>query len=95
MASSKKLDIDPELLIKSAQSIEEKTATFTQIYNSIFTAVSELKADFIGEAGTAFQQKIENYKPQFEDAEKNLKTYCQKLTQYAQDVRGVDQAMAS
>lgn len=95
MASSKKLDIDPQLLIKSAQSIEQQTTQFNAIYNSIFTAVAELKSDFIGEAGTAFQQKIENYKPQFEAAEKNLKTYCEKLINYAKDVEGVDRSLAS
>ena len=90
MSSSKRMDIDPAILTKSADAIEQKTAQFKEAYTSIYSAISEMKSDFIGQTATAYQKELEKYKPNFEEAEKKLKDYAAKIKKYAQDAQGVD-----
>ena len=55
-------DVTPEELEASASKIEGKTGEFTKAYTSIYTAVSDLRVTYKGEASDTFNQRIEGYK---------------------------------
>lgn len=80
-------DVTPEELEASATKIETKTGEFTKAYNSIYTAVSDLRVNYKGEASDTFNQRIEGYKNDFTAAEKALKNYVQFLRGYAAEMR--------
>lgn len=93
--SSVNFDVTPEELEASANKIEGKTSEFTKVYNSIYTAVSDLRVNFKGEASDTFNQRIEGYKNDFSAAEKALKEYVQFLREYASNIKGTDSTLMS
>lgn len=83
-------DVTPEELEASASRIEGKTGEFTKAYNNIYTAVSDLRVTYKGEASDTFNQKIEGYKNDFSAAEKTLKKYVQFLREYAAKMKATE-----
>lgn len=88
-------DVTPEELEASANKIEGKTSEFTKAYNSIYTAVSDLRVTFKGEASDTFNQRVEGYKNDFSAAEKALKEYVQFLREYATEIKGTENEIKS
>lgn len=88
-------DVTPEELETSANKIEGKTSEFTKAYNSIYTAVSDLRVTFKGEASDTFNQRVEGYKNDFSAAEKALKEYVQFLREYATKIKGTENEIKS
>ena len=88
-------DVTPEELEASASKIEEKTGEFTKAYNSIYTAVSDLRVTYKGEASDTFNQRIEGYKNDFSAAEKALKNYVQFLREYASKMKNTENEIKS
>lgn len=88
-------DVTPEELEASAGRIESKTSEFTKAYNSIYTAVSDLRVTYKGEASDTFNQRIEGYKNDFTAAEKTLKNYVQFLREYAAKMRSTESDIKS
>ena len=80
-------DVTPEELEAAATRIETKTGEFTKTYTSIYTAVSDLRVKYKGEASDTFNQRIEGYKNDFTAAEKALKNYVQFLREYAAEMK--------
>lgn len=85
--ASTTFDVTPEELEAAATRIETKTGEFTKTYNSIYTAVSDLRVTYKGEASDTFNQRIEGYKNDFTAAEKALKNYVQFLREYAAEMK--------
>ena len=83
-------DVTPEELQASATRIDAKITEFTKAYNSIYTAVSDLRITFKGEASDTFNKRIEGYKNDFSAAEKALRNYVQFLQEYASKVKSVE-----
>lgn len=83
-------DVTPEELEASAGKIETKTGEFTQTYNNIYTAVSELRVNYKGEASDTFNQRIEGYRNDFGAAEKALKNYVQFLREYSAKMKSTE-----
>lgn len=88
-------DVTPEELETSASKIEGKTSEFTKAYNSIYTAVSDLRVNYKGEASDTFNQRIEGYKNDFSAAEKALKNYVQFLREYATKMKTTENEIKS
>lgn len=88
-------DVTPEELEASASKIEGKISEFTKAYNSIYTAVSDLRVTYKGEASDTFNQRIEGYKNDFSAAEKALKNYVQFLREYAFNMKGTENEIKS
>ena len=88
-------DVTPEELEASASKIEGKIGEFTKAYNSIYTAVSDLRVTYKGEASDTFNQRIEGYKNDFSAAEKALKNYVQFLREYAAKMKGTENDIKS
>ena len=65
-------DVTPEELEASASKIEGKTGEFTKAYTSIYTAVSDLRVTYKGEASDTFNQRIEGYKKRLLRSRKSL-----------------------
>ena len=80
-------DVTPEELEAAAARIETKTGEFTKTYNSIYTAASDLRVTYKGEASDTFNQRIEGYKNDFTAAEKVLKNYVQFMREYAAEMK--------
>lgn len=80
-------DITPEELESSATRVEGKATEFVKEYNSIYTAVSDLRVSYKGESSDTFNQRIESYKTTFEAAKKALDNYVQFLRQYASEMK--------
>lgn len=80
-------DVTPEELEASATRIEGKTGEFVKAYSNIYTAVSDLRITYKGEASDTFNQRIDGYRNDFSAAEKALKNYVQFLREYAADMR--------
>lgn len=93
--ASVNFDVTPEELESTASKIEGKTSEFTKAYNSIYTAVSDLRVTFKGEASDTFNQRIEGYKNDFSAAEKALKNYIQCVREYATDVKNRENEIKS
>lgn len=83
-------DVTPEELESSASKIEGKTGEFTKAYNSIYTAVSDLRVTYKGEASDTFNQRIEGYKNDFSAAEKALTKYVAFLREYAGKMKSTE-----
>lgn len=88
-------DVTPEELEASAGKIEEKTSEFTKAYTSIYTAVSDLRVTYKGEASDTFNQRIEGYKNDFSAAEKALTNYVQFLREYASTIKKTENDIKS
>ncbi len=88
-------DVTPEELESSASKVEGKTGEFTKAYNSIYTAVSDLRVTYKGEASDTFNQRIEGYKNDFAAAEKALKNYVQFLRDYASKMKSTENDIKS
>ena len=88
-------DVTPEELEASANRIETKTGEFTKAYNSIYTAVSDLRVNYKGEASDTFNKRIEGYKNDFTAAEKALKKYVQFLREYAAKMKSTENELKS
>lgn len=88
-------DVTPEELETSATKIESKTGEFTKAYTSIYTAVSDLRVTYKGEASDTFNQRIEGYKNDFAAAEKALKNYVQFLREYAKKIKSTEDDIKS
>lgn len=93
--SSTVFDVTPEELETSASKIEGKIGEFTKAYNSIYTAVSDLRVTFKGEASDTFNQRIEGYKNDFNAAEKALTNYIAFLREYAGKVKSTESELKS
>ena len=88
-------DVTPEELEASASKIKGKTGEFTKAYTSIYTAVSDLRVTYKGEASDTFNQRIEGYKNDFSAAEKALKNYVQFLREYAAKMKSTENDIKS
>lgn len=88
-------DVTPEELESSAGKIEGKTGEFTKSYNSIYTAVSDLRVTYKGEASDTFNQRIEGYKNDFAAAEKALNNYVQFLREYSGKMKNTENEIKS
>lgn len=88
-------DVTPEELEASASKIEGKTGEFVKAYTSIYTAVSDLRVAYKGEASDIFNQRIEGYKNDFSAAEKALKNYIQFLHEYASKTKNIENEIKS
>lgn len=88
-------DVTPEELKTSATKVEGKTTEFNKAYNSIYTAVSDLRVAYKGQASDTFNQKIEGYKNDFAAAEKALKNYVQFLREYATKIESTENEIKS
>lgn len=88
-------DVTPEQLEASASKVEAKAAEFTKAYGTIYTAVSDLRVNYKGEASDAFNQRIEGYKNDFSAADKALKNYVQFLRDYAAKMKKVEAELKS
>lgn len=83
-------DVTPEELEASANKIEEKTGEFTKAYSSIYTAVSDLRVTYKGEASDTFNQRIEGYKNDFSATEKALTNYIAFLREHAGKMKSTE-----
>jgi WXG100 family type VII secretion target len=83
-------DVTPEELENSANKVEGKTKEFNKAYSSIYTAVSDLRVTYKGEASDTFNQRIEGYKNDFTAAEKALNKYVTFLREYAAKMKSTE-----
>lgn len=88
-------DVTPEELEASASKVEGKTNEFNKAYNSIYTAVSDLRVTYKGNASDAFNQRIEGYRNDFSAAEKALTNYVQFLREYATKMKSTENDIQS
>jgi WXG100 family type VII secretion target len=88
-------DVTAEELESSATKVEGKTGEFTKAYQSIYTAVSDLRVKYKGQASDTFNTRIEGYKNDFTAAEKALKNYVQFLREYASKIKATENEIKS
>lgn len=88
-------DVRPEELEASANKIEGKTGEFTKAYNRIYTAVSDLRVTYKGEASDTFNQRMDGYRNDFAAAEKALTKYIQFLRAYAGKMKSTENEIKS
>jgi len=93
--ATKTFDVTPEELTASATKVEGKTSEFTKAYQSIYTAVTDLRVKYKGQASDTFNTRIEGYKNDFAAAEKALKNYTQFLREYAQKMTATENDIKS
>lgn len=88
-------DVTPEDLESSASKVEGKATEFTKAYTSIYTAVSDLRITYKGEASDTFNQRIEGYKNDFTAADKALAKYVAFLREYAGKMKNTENDLKS
>lgn len=88
-------DVIPEELEASAGKIEGKATEFSKAYNSIYTAVADLRIKYKGDASETFKQRIEGYKNDFTAADKALKSYVKFLREYAAKMKSTENDIKS
>lgn len=88
-------DVTPEELESSASKIEGKCSEFGKAYQSIYTATTDLRVKYKGEASDTFNTRIESYKNDFQAVEKALKNYVQFLREYAAKMKQTENELKS
>jgi len=83
-------DVTPEELESSAAKIEGKCGEFTQAYSSIYTATTDLRVKYKGEASDTFNSRIEGYRNDFQAVETALKNYILFLRDYASKMKATE-----
>lgn len=83
-------DVTPEQIEASASKIESKAAEFTKAYNSIYSAIKDLRVKYKGEASDTFNQKAEAYRKDFTTADSVLKKYVEFLRDHAKRIKGAE-----
>ncbi len=86
-------DITPEELDSAANEIETKSLEFTREYGNIYTASSDLKSKYIGEASDAFSSRLEGYRDDFQAVEKMLSDYVQRIRKYSTDMKETERRL--
>ena len=84
--AGKNMVISTEELVASAQKVEQMRLEFVKAYESIYTAVGDLRVTYKGQASDTFNRKLESYRNDFAAANKALQTYVEFLTTYASSV---------
>lgn len=93
--STTAFDVTPEDLQTSANKIENYAAEFTKAYTSIYTAVSDLRVSYQGEASDAFNERIEGYRDDFSAADTTLAEYVAFLRDYASSISSTESELKS
>lgn len=93
--STTAFDVTPEDLETSATKVESLAAEFTKAYTSIYTAVSDLRVSYKGEASDAFNERIEGYRNDFTAADTTLADYVAFLREYASDIAATESELKS
>lgn len=93
--ASVNFDVTPEELKSSASQIQSKASEFTKAYNNIYTATSDLRVSYKGEASDTFNQRIEGYKNDFAAADKALASYVEFLNEYAAKMTSTEEEIKS
>ena len=88
-------DVTPEELNSSASKVEGKTSEFSKAYQSIYTAVTDLRVKYKGQASDTFNTRIDGYRNDFQAAEKALKNYIAFLREYASKMTSTENAIKS
>lgn len=83
-------DVTPEELKATATRLTSQISEFTKEYQSIYTAVQDLRVTFKGQASDVFNQKLEGYKNDFTQAESTLKQFVDFLNEYASSISGTE-----
>ena len=87
---AKTFDVTPEELESSANQIEGKSSEFIKTYQSVYTATTDLRVRYKGEASDTFNTRIEGYRNDFQNVEKALKDYVQFLREYASKMKATE-----
>lgn len=88
-------DVTPGELNTSAKKIENDAGEFKKAYESIYTAVEELRVNYKGEASETFNQKINSYRNDFTAADTALANYVQFLRTYAENMLNIENNLKS
>ena len=83
-------DVTPEELEASAAKVEGKAQEFTNAYENIYTAVSDLRVTFKGQTSDTFNQRITDYRNTFASADKTLTKYVSFLREYASEINNTE-----
>jgi WXG100 family type VII secretion target len=86
-----RFDVTHENLTASAGKVEVKAQEFKKSYESIYTAVTDLRVTYKGQASDTFNQRIEGYKNDFNAVDKALAEYVQFLTEYASKMKSTEE----
>lgn len=88
--SSNKLNITPEKIKETSLKVEVKKKEFINAYNSIYTAVADMKVVYSGESSDVFIQRINEYKDEFIQASKTLEKFINFLNDYAKEAEATE-----
>ena len=88
-------DVTPEELETSASKIEGKCGEFTNAYNNIYAATTDLRVKYKGQASDTFNTRIEGYRNDFQAVEKALQNYVQFLREYASKMKTTESEIMS
>lgn len=80
------INLDDKLLESSAKKIETKVSEFVREYEKIYTAAEDLSIKYQGVTSQEFNKKLNSYKKNFQQAEKDLKQYIDFIRKYAQKI---------
>ena len=87
------IDVTPEELVQSSARLGEKIQAFRQTYNNIYAATSELQVSYQGLASKTFNDRIEEYKNDFDAAYQALTDYIQFLQDYAKKLADLEEEL--
>lgn len=86
--------VEPDILVRSANVINDKTSRYETEVQNIYTAISDLKMQWKGQTSEAFNAKLEGYRNDFQELAKVLKEYANFLVQTANKYNATDNKLA-
>lgn len=82
--------VTPEQLRKSAAVVDSNTKSYSTEYNSIYTAVQELRVQWKGISSDTFNQQLESFRNDFKQLETILNGYRDSLITIAKQYETVE-----
>lgn len=92
--AQKGFKVEPENLVKSAKTIEDKTVRYEGEVKKIYSEITNLTLSWKGQTSESFNKQLEAYHNDFDELAKTLRLYTQFLNDSAKRYSTVDSKLA-
>lgn len=89
------MKVETSSLKNSANILDQKKQEYKVQWQRIYTEISSLIVEWQGQSSDAFNKKIEEYRPTFEELEKIIESYTQFLKTTAESMEKLEESLAA
>lgn len=95
MSSLNNLYMEPEQVRAAANKLKGQIEEYTAAYEKLYQLSENLQVSYQGNSSTAYNEKLAQYRPQFQKVATVLTQYSDFLIKASQQVDGTDSELAS